>query len=122
MRSVLFALCILRCCAALGAICVIWRRAAIYLTRTRAQGGWTALICVSENGHSDCVRLLLDAGADMNAKTDVRVSVRRLSKLSHAPIAAREVLFSCIFVVPYLLCLCGFWFRVPSLLLASVVS
>ncbi len=37
-----------------------------------AQRGNTALICAAENGHADCARLLLDAGADKNAKTNVR--------------------------------------------------
>ena len=32
----------------------------------------TALICAAENGHSNCVRLLLDAGADKEAKDVVR--------------------------------------------------
>jgi hypothetical protein len=37
-----------------------------------AQDGWTALILAAEYDHADCVRLLLDAGADKNAKTRVR--------------------------------------------------
>ncbi len=36
-----------------------------------AQDGYTALICAAENGHADCSRLLLDAGADQNAKSEV---------------------------------------------------
>jgi hypothetical protein len=40
---------------------------------TRTQDGRTALMCASESGQTDCVRLLLDAGADMNAKDKVRV-------------------------------------------------
>jgi hypothetical protein len=43
-------------------------------TRSRAQNGWTALICAATNGHADCVRLLLDAGADKEAKDSVRAS------------------------------------------------
>ena len=39
-----------------------------------AQDGWTALIRAGYNGHADCVRLLLDAGADKNAKANVRAS------------------------------------------------
>jgi hypothetical protein len=39
----------------------------------RAQDGWTALIGAGCNGHAGCVRLLLDAGADKDIKTnDVR--------------------------------------------------
>ena len=39
-----------------------------------AQDGCTALICSGSNGRADCVRLLLDAGADKEAKDRVRVS------------------------------------------------
>ena len=38
----------------------------------RAQYGRTALICAGYNGHADCARLLLDAGADKNAANKVR--------------------------------------------------
>ena len=40
--------------------------------RRRAQLGQTALIRAAGNGHAECVRLLLDAGADTNAKDEVR--------------------------------------------------
>jgi hypothetical protein len=36
-----------------------------------AQDGSTALICAAEYGHVECARLLLDAGADQNAKSKV---------------------------------------------------
>ena len=36
------------------------------------QNGFTALICASDRGQTDCVRLLLDAGADKEAKSNVR--------------------------------------------------
>ncbi len=39
-----------------------------------AQNGWTALILTGWNGLADCARLLLDAGADKNAKGEVRAS------------------------------------------------
>jgi ankyrin repeat protein len=39
---------------------------------TRTQSGCTALIYAAANGHADCARLLLDAGADKNAKDVVR--------------------------------------------------
>ena len=39
-----------------------------------AQYGWTALIRAAESGHVDCTRLLLDAGADKDAKNNVRAS------------------------------------------------
>ena len=38
-----------------------------------AQGGSTSLIWAATNGHTDCARLLLNAGADKNAKSNVRV-------------------------------------------------
>jgi hypothetical protein len=38
----------------------------------------TALMCAAENGNADCVRLLIDAGADK----DVEGNVRRQSWLS----------------------------------------
>ncbi len=44
-----------------------------------AQDGRTALICVADGGLEDCVRLLLDAGANKNAKEVVRVFVCSLS-------------------------------------------
>jgi hypothetical protein len=39
---------------------------------TRAQSGLTALLSAAEKGRADCVRLLLGAGADKEAKTNVR--------------------------------------------------
>jgi hypothetical protein len=38
------------------------------------QGGNTALIYAASSGHADCVRLLIDAGANKDAKTNVRDS------------------------------------------------
>ena len=40
-----------------------------------AQGGDTALILVSRLGRLDCARLLLNAGADKDAKNNVRVDL-----------------------------------------------
>ncbi len=37
------------------------------------QDGWTALSIAAQNGRADCVRLLIDAGADKDAKTKVHV-------------------------------------------------
>ena len=42
------------------------------IRHTHAQYGKTALMYAAENGWSDCVQLLLDAGADKNAKNQVR--------------------------------------------------
>jgi ankyrin repeat protein len=44
------------------------------ITLARSQNGFTALICAAENGHADCARLLLDAGADKEVKNLVRAS------------------------------------------------
>jgi ankyrin repeat protein len=38
----------------------------------RAQEGWTTLSLASLNGQTDCVRLLLESGADKDAKNNVR--------------------------------------------------
>ena len=43
------------------------------LVHAIAQRGCTALIHAAANGHADCARLLLDAGADKDAKDYVRV-------------------------------------------------
>ncbi len=37
------------------------------------QHGWTALMKAAHGGRKDCVRLLIDAGADTDAKNTVRV-------------------------------------------------
>jgi hypothetical protein len=37
-----------------------------------SQGGYSALIFSAANGHTDCVRLLIDAGADTEARNNVR--------------------------------------------------
>ena len=60
--------------AAEAAEAVAITHAAVTFGRRRAQWGQTALMCAAHKGHTDCVRLLLDAGADTNAKMNVRVS------------------------------------------------
>jgi ankyrin repeat protein len=42
------------------------------IRKRTTQGGETALICAAYEGHIDCVRLLVEAGADKNAKSNVR--------------------------------------------------
>jgi len=37
------------------------------------QDGAAALMMAADNGHSDCVRMLIDAGADKEAKSKVRI-------------------------------------------------
>ena len=39
---------------------------------TRAQNGDTALAWAADRGHVDCVRQLLEAGAEKNPKNEVR--------------------------------------------------
>ena len=45
------------------------------------QQGSTALIAAAVMGHLDCVRLLIDEGADKEAKNKVRVRVGRFRRL-----------------------------------------
>jgi hypothetical protein len=40
--------------------------------KSESQRGWTALMRAAENGRFECVRLLLEAGADKDARTNVR--------------------------------------------------
>ena len=53
---------------------VHWRggRSGERLRRRCAQNEWTALIHAGYSGNVDCVQMLLDAGANKNAKDDVR--------------------------------------------------
>jgi ankyrin repeat protein len=39
------------------------------------QDGWTALIVAAQNGHFDCIHLLVDAGADKEAMSNVRYAI-----------------------------------------------
>ena len=39
------------------------------------QKGWTALIWAARNGHADCVRLLIEVGADKDAHPKVGILV-----------------------------------------------
>ena len=45
-------------------------RHCICFAEIHAQDGQTALMCAAMEGHADCARLLLDAGADKNAKSN----------------------------------------------------
>jgi hypothetical protein len=38
----------------------------------QTQDGWTALISAAQEGHTDCARLLVKAGANKEAKNNVR--------------------------------------------------
>ena len=60
--------------AALCAWRFIFGRRRHIWARWRAQYGNTALIYAAVYGHADCVQLLLDAGADKNARCKVRAS------------------------------------------------
>ena len=39
---------------------------------SKSQGGWTALLNAALHGHADCLKLLIDAGANKDAKDNVR--------------------------------------------------
>jgi hypothetical protein len=45
----------------------------IWFRLTRAQRGYTALIYAAASCQTECLRLLLDAGADKDARDNVRV-------------------------------------------------
>jgi hypothetical protein len=60
-----FALCLCVLCDGDGACAVT----------SCAQDGSTALMDAAEKGRSDCMRLLLDAGADKDAKYKVRAAL-----------------------------------------------
>jgi ankyrin repeat protein len=53
-----------------------------HIWNTRTQDGETALIMAAGEGHADCARLLLDAGADTRAKDRVR-HLKRSSNAGH---------------------------------------
>jgi hypothetical protein len=55
-----------------------------------SQNGWTALIWAARNGHADCLRLLLGAGANKDAKTMVRIGPFLCISSSHL----YEIIFS----------------------------
>jgi hypothetical protein len=60
-------------CTCVGIVmraCVVGRR--LHICQIFAQSGDTALILAACYGHTDCARLLLDAGADKDAQTNVR--------------------------------------------------
>ena len=50
--------------------CGIYHRIAAHIFET--QFGRTALICAAAEGHIDCVRLLVESGADAKATDNVR--------------------------------------------------
>ena len=59
----------------------IWSNGGTQNTRSRhfEKDGRTPLICAADNGHADCVRLLIDAGADMEIKDGQVYTCRRCS-------------------------------------------
>ena len=60
--------------------------------KSDAQDGLTALMRAAANGHAECMRLLLDAGTDKEAKNNVRFSVA----LSERPARlSLSILFPC---------------------------
>ncbi len=61
------------CCVYMHLTCVRWRLCCMGGGESDSQLGWAALIYAAESGHAECARLLIDAGADKDAKNDVRV-------------------------------------------------
>jgi hypothetical protein len=51
--------------------CVVCILVHLTFADSNAQNGYTPLIWAAWNGHADCARLLLDAGADKEAKCNV---------------------------------------------------
>ena len=55
----------------------------VHIGKSHVQEGETALIWSSENGHTECVRLLVEASANTEAKENVRDTIfRRLVSFS----------------------------------------
>ena len=59
-------------------VCVFDCERLVLATHSNMQRGNTALIISARDGRADCVRLLLDGGADKDAKNNVRVVGRVL--------------------------------------------
>lgn len=58
----------------------------------RDASGWTALHYAANNGHTDCARLLLQKGADVNARTAMEFTPLVLAKMhDHVDCAAQLV-------------------------------
>jgi ankyrin repeat protein len=49
------------------------------------QDAWTALMCAAAHDRADCVRLLIEAGADKDIRNNVCVDGRLLVLISPAP-------------------------------------
>ena len=50
------------------------------------QEGWTALLMASKAGHMECVKMLLDKGADVNMQDKVNgVIVHCVLAMQHVP-------------------------------------
>ncbi len=56
----------------------------------RTQNGQTALMCAAENAHADCVRLLLDAGADVNARDRVPCGCLRMISMRNSGLVSAD--------------------------------
>ena len=63
------------------------RRLRFCISGAAAQYGGTALIGAARFGHADCARLLLDAGADKEAKDNVRARAGRGALMCVASVA-----------------------------------
>ena len=61
------------------------------------QSGDAALMLASRNGHTDCVRLLMESGADKDAKNKVRGVTYRLQIISYLSLCVLIFsLFACL--------------------------
>ncbi len=66
--------------------------------QTRAQYGTMALFVAAQNGHADSMRLLLDAGADKDAKN----KVSRVGQLLDSHFDVPSAIFVCLSVVDWI--------------------
>ncbi len=81
------------CALDFGVLCVRWPFCFVEWGKFDSQGEWTVLMVAAENGHAACVRLLIDAGADMEAKDRVRVALLVLLSSRHFIFTAFVSLF-----------------------------
>ena len=79
----------------------------MYTALTHTQTGFTALMFAAQEGHTDCLKVLLDAGVDKEAKTLVRQSAwtcdARLTQLA----GWEHTASACCVLWPRSVCLCS---------------
>ncbi len=62
-------------------LCEFWGDGCCKFCYKLAQNGWTALVYAGFRGRADCMRLLLDAGADKETKDAVRGCIAAFSSV-----------------------------------------